>query len=136
MKIQFTFVFFAFLLFSCSKTIPPIFEKDQADILKDLRELGIFEETAINVRTLSHGQKSTHILIVELLNGKNISEDKMQRKELGKKALQLVIQSIKNEVEYDKFQVILVQNKSVGHGNLRFSQKMEFSLEELNKNAL
>jgi hypothetical protein len=110
----------------------PKFEKDnQETILTDLKSIGDFEKVAINGSVISSGNDRTDILVVQLLNGKEINGDKNQMLEIGKQVMKLTINSIENENEYDKFQVVFIQQAKKGIVTKSFSMPIEFSLSDL-----
>ena len=110
----------------------PKFEKDnQETILTELKSIGNFEKVAINGSVISSGNDRTDILVVQLLNGKEINGDKNQMLEIGKQVMKLTINSIENENEYDKFQVVFIQQAKKGIVTKSFSMPIEFTLSDL-----
>lgn len=81
---KYTFLSLILVTFSMIKcSIPnatmPKFEKDnQETILTELKSIGNFEKVAINGSVISSGNDRTDILVVQLLNGKEINGDKNQ----------------------------------------------------------
>lgn len=110
----------------------PKFEKDnQETILTELKSIGNFEKVAINGSVISSGNDRTDILVVQLLNGEEINGDKNQMLEIGKQVMKLTINSIENENEYDKFQVVFIQQAKKGMVTKSFSMPIEFTLSDL-----
>ena len=134
---KYTFLSLILVTFSMIKcSIPnatmPKFEKDnQETILTELKSIGNFEKVAINGSVISSGNDRTDILVVQLLNGKEINGDKNQMLEIGKQVMKLTINSIENENEYDKFQVVFIQQAKKGIVTKSFSMPIEFTLSDL-----
>ncbi|HBD25783.1 hypothetical protein [Flavobacterium sp.] len=134
---KYTFLSLILVTFSMIKcSIPnatmPKFEKDnQETILTELKSIGNFEKVAINGSVISSGNDITDILVVQLLNGKEINGDKNQMLEIGKQVMKLTINSIENENEYDKFQVVFIQQAKKGMVTKSFSMPIEFTLGDL-----
>ena len=125
-------VTFSMIKCSIPNAIMPKFEKDnQETILTELKSIGDFEKVAINGSLISSGNDRTDILVVQLLNGKEINGDKNQMLEIGKQVMKLTINSIENENEYDKFQVVFIQQAKKGMVTKSFSMPIEFTLSDL-----
>lgn len=107
------------------------FQKDTKEVINELKSLKDFEDAGIKWSARSFDNKTTNILIVELLNGKGLSDNQDQLRDLGKKALQVVNNAIENEKDYDKFQVVFIQKASTGLLTTSFTRPFEYSLDEL-----
>ena len=118
---------------SCSipKAIEPKFEKNNQEVLKELQSIRNFEKVAVNGSAFSHGSENTDILVVQLINGKDINGEKNQMQQIGKQAMKFVINSIKNENDYDKFQVVFIKQAKKGLINESFTIPIEYNLSDL-----
>jgi hypothetical protein len=121
------------VLQSCS--LPEVkqarFQKDAKEVINELKSLKDFEDAGIKWSARSFDNKTTNILIVQLLNGKNLSDDNEELRKLGKEAMQMVNSSIENENDYDKFQVVFVQKSNTGPVSTSFTKPFEYSLDDL-----
>lgn len=117
---------------SCNIPNPvlPKYEKDSNETLTEIKSLGNFEYVAVNGSVFSHRDVAVHTLVIQLQNG-NIDGSKDQMYEIGKKALKLLVKSIENESEYDKYQVVFIQKSKEELINKSFTIPIEFSLEDL-----
>ena len=110
------------------KPIEPIFKNDGKEIVKQIQSFGNFEKVAVTGSAISHGTESSSILLIQLLNG-NTSE--ANRNEIGKKAMKLVINSIKNVKDFTKFRVVFIlKSKDVGVTK-SISIPIEFNKDDL-----
>ncbi len=107
------------------------FERDSGEVINDLKALGNFENAGIRWSASSFKEETISLLYVELTNGENLSEDDMELKKIGKEALKIVVNSIENEAEYDRFQAVFIQNKSIGLVSKSTTKPFEYNLEEL-----
>lgn len=125
----------AAVVMSQSCSLPEIneakFQKDTKEVINELKSLKDFEDAGIKWSARSFDNKTTNILIVELLNGKGLSDNQNELRDLGKKALQVVNNAIENEKDYDKFQVVFIQKASTGPLTTSFTSPFEYSLDEL-----
>lgn len=122
------------LLFqSCSmpEVKPAKFQKDTKEVINDLKSLKDFEDATIKWSATSFDNKTTNVLIVQLLNGKGLSDNPAELRDLGKEALQVLNRSIENEKDYDRFQVVFIQKASTGLLTTSFTTPFEYSLDEL-----
>lgn len=126
-------IFGAFLMVSCSipNAIEPKFEKNNQEVLKELQSIGNFEKVAVNGSAFSHGSENTDFLVIQLINGKDINGEKDQMQQIGKQAMKFVINSIKNENDYDKFQVVFIQQAKKGLITTSFTIPIEYNLSDL-----
>lgn len=107
------------------------FQKDSEVVIDELKSLNDFEDAGIKWSARSFDNKTTNILIVQLLNGKDLTDNEIELRNLGKAALTIVNNSIENESDYDKFEVVFVQKSSTGPVTTAFTKPFEYSLDEL-----
>jgi len=123
------------LLFLQSCALPEVkqakFQKDAKEVINELKSLKDFEDAGIKWSASSFDNKTTNILIVQLLNGKDLSDNNEDLRNLGKEAMQIVNSSIENEKDYDKFRVVFVQKSSTGPVSTSFTRPFEYSLDDL-----
>lgn len=123
------------LLFLQSCALPEVkqakFQKDAKEVINELKSLKDFEDAGIKWSASSFDNKTTNILIVQLLNGKDLSDNNEDLRNLGKEAMQIVNNSIENEKDYDKFRVVFVQKSSTGPVSTSFTRSFEYSLDDL-----
>ena len=133
--IQSVFLIFGLLIGFQNCSMPELveakFERDSQEIINDLKALSDFEDAGIRWSATSFKEETKHILYIQLLNGQDLSEKDAELKEIGKKALKIVINSIENEEEYDKFQTVFIQKTSVGPVSKSYTKPFNYSLEEL-----
>jgi hypothetical protein len=122
-----------FVLKGCS--LPEVkqakFQKDTNEVINELKSLKNFEDAGIRWSANSFDNKTTNILIVQLLNGKGLTDNETELHNLGKEAMKIVNESIENELDYDEFQVVFIQKASAGLVSTSFTRSFEYSLEEL-----
>lgn len=121
------------VLHSCSlaEVKPAKFQKDSKDVINELKSLKDFEDAGIKWSARSFDNKTTNVLTIQLLNGKDLSDNEAELRDLGKEAMQIVNSSIKNEKDYDRFQVVFVQKASTGLVTTSFTRPFEYSLDDL-----
>lgn len=107
------------------------FERDIEEVRSDLKALKNFDDTGIKWMAISTNSKTTHLLKVQLLNGKELSEDDQEMRELGKEVMKIVINSIENESDYDTFQVVFIQKTGIGPLSSGSSRPFTYQLEDL-----
>lgn len=107
------------------------FQKDSEVVIDELKSLNDFENAGIKWSARSFDNNTTNILTVQLLNGKDLTDNETELRNLGKAALTIVNHSIENESDYDKFEVVFVQNSSTGPVTTAFTKSFEYSLDEL-----
>lgn len=107
------------------------FQKDSKEVINQLKAITDFEDAGIKWRASSFENKTTNILIVELLNGKDLTDHEPELRNLGIEALRIVNNAIENENDYDKFEVVFVQQSSAGPATTAFTKPFEYSLDEL-----
>jgi hypothetical protein len=116
-------------------TLPEVkeakFEYDTKQVLEKLKSLRNFEDAGISWSARSAGDKTTDILIVQFLNGKDLSDNEAELRSLGIEALKIVTGAIENERDYDKFQVVFVQRSNSGPATTSFTRPFDYSLEDL-----
>ena len=134
-RIMLTILQIAALLALQSCSLPEVkkakFQKDTKEVINELKSLKDFEEAEIKWSASSLDNKTTNILIVHLLNGKDLTDNEADLRDLGKEAIKIVISSIENEKDYDKFQVVFIQKASTGLVTTSFTRPFEYSLDEL-----
>lgn len=130
-----TTLLFSILLGFQSCSLPEVkqaeFERDTVEVINDLKKLSDFEDAGIYFSARSFKEETTYILRIQLVNGKNLSTDASELKELGKEALVIVVNSIENEIDYDKFQVVFVQSESIGPVSSSSTEPFEYTLADL-----
>jgi hypothetical protein len=97
---------------------------------EQLRQLGSFEDAKIAWSARTFDDKVTHNLKIQLLNGE-IPENDSVEYATGKKALQIVIEAIENEADYDNFVVFFVKRKRDGAMTTGSEKPYEYQLDEL-----
>lgn len=107
------------------------FQKDTNEVIEELKSLSDFEDAGIRWSASSFDDKTTNILIVQLLNGKGLSDNEEELRDLGREAMRIVNGSIENETDYDKFQVVFVRQDSAGPATKSVTKPFEYSLDEL-----
>lgn len=107
------------------------FERDSEQVINDLIVLGNFEDARVNFSASSFKGEATNLLSIQLINGTNLNEDASELRNLGREALKILVNSIENEDDYDRFQVIFVQKESEGLVNNNINKPYEYKLEEL-----
>ena len=108
----------------------PTWERDPSDIVEDLKQLGGFEAAEIRWRALDL-EEPHHTLYLKLHNGQIDGQDNAQMRELGRKSLQLVAESIGNESDYDALQAIFVNTSSTGPVKSSSEVPFEYTIEEI-----
>ena len=137
-------IFLAIIMISClvmsNCTMPEMveakFEKETEEIINELKLLKNFEDAGIRWHVTTSGEKNFHSLQVQLLNGEDLSEDEEILKKIGKEALKIVFNSIENEEEYDGFNVMFIQKKSIGIVSSSFNKGFGYKYEEIIDDSL
>lgn len=106
-------ILFGFQNCSMPEIKQPKFERNSKEVMNELKALSNFEDTGTRCRANSFKDEINNFLNVQLVNGGNLSEDDIELNNLGKEALKIVVNSIENEVDYDKFQVISIFQRKV-----------------------
>ncbi len=113
MKKHTTLLLIFFLLYSC--TFPelktPEFQRSSDEVIGDIKVLANFKDADIQWSASSFDGKTQNILLVQLINGNNLPEDESSLRELGKEAIQIVINSIENESDFNEFHVEFITNE-------------------------
>jgi hypothetical protein len=127
--------FFIFVLFfSCQLTpIEPKeaqFTRPQDSIINEFLHLNSFERVNINWTIRQFGKDTSSNLKLLFYNGKNLPIDDSSLREYGKSTMQILINSIKNESDYDKFIVYFIQDESKGITVYKRERKYEFRIED------
>lgn len=126
-------LFISITIFSC--TFPEIkkakLEKELNEIVEDLKNIKDFEDAGFKwgVRTL--GDKQSHYLQIQLINGEDLPKEEEILKSIGKEAFVKVFDSIENEEEYDDFKVIFTQKKSLGIASSTVNKEYIYTIEEI-----
>ncbi|MEM7512630.1 MAG: hypothetical protein AAF388_16970 [Bacteroidota bacterium] len=111
--------------------IKPKFEKNSKEVINDLKSLSDFEEAGIRWNASTFKGESTHELIIQLLNGKDLNRDQEAMNELGKEALKIVFNSIENEAAFQIYKVIFVDKKGIGPVSNSYNQVIIFQPEDV-----
>jgi hypothetical protein len=106
------------------------FERDQQEVIADVKNLHDFEEVNLKFSTTSFDGHTTHMLIVELLNG-NFPNGDDNLKRIGKDVLKIVLNSISNESDYSKFKVVFVNKGSAGIVTTSVTRPYEYELKDI-----
>jgi hypothetical protein len=129
------FLSIGILLASQGCSLPEVkqakFQKDSKEVVNELKSLKDFEDVGIKWSAISFNNKTTNILIVQLLNGKNLGDNKTELRNLGKEAIKIVTNSIENESDYEKFQVVFAQKANTGPVTTSFTKQFEYSLDDV-----
>lgn len=142
------------LLVGCTdkpRTVEAQFNRPKEEIIEDLKGLHDFEEAKISWtkdeiddsrrRDINENIKWTanqidngvgQNLKVYLKNGKNLPEPNEEKHKIGKKAMQLVLNSINNKSDYEDFTVVFVHEAIYGGMNMRSENPFRFKLKEFN----
>ena len=140
------------LLIGCTgtpKQVEAQFNRPQEEIIKDLKNLHDFEEVKIlwtkneiddgSSRDIDENIKWTanqiddgvgRNLKVYLKNGKALPETNEEKAEIGKAAMQIVLNSIDNETDYEDFTVVFVHEAIYGGMDMTSENPFRFKLEE------
>ena len=133
-----------------SKQTEAQFNRSQEEVLEDLKNLYDFDDVKIlwteeqlnedGSRQIDENIKWTanrtangvgRNLKVYLTNGIDLPETVEERTEIGKEAMQLVLNSIENEEDYDNFLVVFVHEAVYGGMDMRSENPYGYKLEEL-----
>jgi hypothetical protein len=129
------FLAIGILLASQGCSLPEVkqakFQRDSKEVINELKSLKDFEDAGIKWSAISSKNKTTNILIVQLLNGKDLGDNKTELRNLGNEAIKIVTNSIENESDYEKFQVVFVQKASTGPVTTSFTKQFEYSLDDV-----
>lgn len=109
----------------------PRFEKDKDVVIDELKSLRNFENARVKWSTRSVDRKTVDILAVELVNGQGMIDDENKLRQLGKEALQLTLPAIENESEYERFEVIFIQESRRGILTNTYTRAVQYSPDEL-----
>ena len=101
------------------------YTRDELLILKDLKNLDEFEDAEIVV-----DEDHTHLKIY-LENGKHINESNDFKNGIGKAAMKLVLNSIKDHSDFSQFTVIFVVEKEYDGTPMRSENPFPYQLEDL-----
>jgi hypothetical protein len=108
-----------------------IFNGDSKEkIEQQLRQFGSFEEAKIAWSARTFDDKTTHNLKIQLLNG-SVLEDDSTEYEIGKRAMQLVVDAIENEADYDNFVVFFIKRQKEGNVTTGSDRPYEYQLSDL-----
>jgi hypothetical protein len=113
--------------------IRPKFKNGYEHVINELKTLKSFEDANVksSARSKLGIKKTTNILIVQLVNGKDMPEDEFALRMLGRHAMKIAVSSIENEHEYDTFQTMFDKKASEGPVNAHTSRSFVYSIYEL-----
>lgn len=107
------------------------FNRDPDIIRNELKELSDFESANIKWRTSRFGDSTYYSLQVILLNGKGLPSNDSSLYEIGRSAMQIVIKSIDNGSDYDKYVVYFATEKKKGIAKFSSQKPFEYKLNDL-----
>jgi hypothetical protein len=111
----------------------PKFTIDATKLEGELKQLGEFENARIDSKTntWTKDKSKDYVLSVQLVDGKNLPQQDSALRELGKKAMILVIKSLKNKSDYNLFKVEFVTTGHVGAIRTSSTHPFVYKLDEL-----
>ena len=97
-------------LFTGCSEYTPDFNRNFISVLNDLKSISEFEDAKIGYSKRNFNS-SENFLVVTLMNGKNLPENEIELKKIGKKAMKFVFDNIENETIYDNYEVVFYNEK-------------------------
>jgi hypothetical protein len=121
----------AILLTSCFKSDLKYkeakFNREPQEVIEELKELHDFENANIKWTVSRFDQDISHHLKVFLTNGQNLPESDSLKNQIGKEAMQIVLNSIENDTAYNDFVVYFITD--IKNGVVKIGSEIPFSYQ-------
>ncbi len=122
-------IFFVGCHFSEPKKI--VINKPEEEIIKELKNLHGFEKVKFSSFAMGGGGDSTeYTLKIYLINGKDLPIGDSLLRELGKKGMKTLFESIDNEEEFSNYKVIFVKESQKGNFKMTEENPFVYGIED------
>ena len=108
------------------------FNRNVDELVSELKELDEFEDANIKTTANESEEETGRHLKIYLKNGKHLNESNSFKNQIGKEAMQLVLNSIENGSDFSDFTVYFVTEKEYGGMDMRSENPFPYTLKDFN----
>jgi len=124
-------IFLTGCTFTTTTTKQPVFNEDTNTIQAELNKIVSCENINLNGKEMSTNGKKHSELEIDIINAQNVPSDEDRMTALEKSIGVEIKKSLKDQNEYDTYQVLFITEHASGAVTLKSSKGRTFKSEEL-----
>jgi hypothetical protein len=109
----------------------PKFKTGTDSLIAEIKQTGNFENVTFGTTETTYKDSTDRYLNLQLLNGTALPKGDSLLRELGRKVMIMVVNSLENSSDYNNFQVEFIAKAEIGLVNYSSSNRYTYKIEDL-----